>query len=685
LKAFNERYGVSGSTTAPAEWQIGGGVFRLSPLCRDLAMRASLDTQDQTTCARAIRYFQEAQKENVTLSLEALLGVCRACETTENWEDSVGVFFAVLDRSVDPGWIVSGNELSIAPISANHEAVDENTSPWWFPGLIPVLACTMRSCNAAGHFATALLCARLFELALVPRQSLLQDGGTPVTDDLGEDLDHTLFRVITKMQHDDELLATIMTSLCGLSCFNRAVALFVRSRNARGLDASNETLVRFTRKYDPRSAECFLYAISKSTTAAEPSGLDQLWGRIHRYSAAIRALELAGGTVPANQELVLANELADLMRSCTSAGFPDASICLARRTERMKLSGQTHTALAGMMMSFLGVADASFGDFLLSHDSTLAEYVRSYSLFGWHDAAIDLFKSKVNQERDSLAAWTLSCNAAIEALSAMNRTSDAISVFQRLGAASNSETFIILSKALTCNAKWQQVCDMYAYASQNGHFSKELAFLTMQAITKTSDQDSDELRRIVADAASYEGLPDHQWVRANYWLLIKRLGLDISRRLMGWDDVDSRVVGEIDLALEAFNDRSLNPVNEDDILWAIVLNSKDLVNRRATPTGLLGVERLPRDKQEWTDLMVRVLNAAKGTGLLSDGRFLTEMILVLRALGGSREIEDLVNYAMSSGWKLDRETLTAVRHATTGLAEGSILVSDLEFLRFSAA
>jgi len=669
LQVFDEFVGKNQGVAG--EWQWAGGEDRLHPLCRDLAMRSLGGSTVEGAAARALHFYRQVEEDRMTISVEALAGIVGACENEGSWGDAVSFLFMVLDKPRNIPWLVAGNELQILDIESVNQLPDK---PWIDLGI--VLDRVMRSCNAHSQFGVAMLCFRLFQLSIPHqltepyKQSLFQ-----VDADVSR-MQQSLAATILALGTADELLSTVMVSLCGLECSHEAVGLF------EVIDLLVKTEGEFHGLSLEEAYDVYSYADSERSRQ-KPTMLHPSWEtadrHIQRIASAIDLVRTRGVGFTTNESRMFSTVLATALGSCEAAGQPEAGIYLASWIE----PGRERFGPIRIPGVLTGET-TSRGTRLLLTDSLLSAGMGCYTANGKTDIALDLFESGLNSDHDA-SKWILTANAALNALFRQGRHGDAMSLFTNvLQYTKNPDIFCIVARGLVDSRQWDAVADLYRLALTSGCLSEELSVLAMQSVVSGRIAGKIRvLRNIVEETARFVGMRPATWAETKYFKLKRSIGFRNARALMFWNDPQTSHLDELELALEVFEMRvesGLKPKNE--VMW-LIIEAASTVHEGYIPADKTGLPRLPRDRDGWIRIVSKFVKEAEDTVLWEDPELVYRVVLAFRHLGCERECVDFVDGAMSRGVRVKPPALKeAMKIACKGSDD---LTEDIKMLTMDSA
>ena len=612
---------VSTELDMSSEWQWGGGRDRINPLCRDLSMQAMATLPGHSHIG--VERFRQAQKEDVTISQDALLGIIGACECDGDWEEAAAILLVILDNYGRSDWIVPASAMMISDretVSSIDVPSKSPTSSLDATWLGHILASVMRTCNSSSNYGVSLLLCRLVDIGLPSAAEGSDLDYSKHTRDDGSDatLEESLTPLFFKMKGaNDAFLSSTMQSLCGLGCFRSAASLF-EVWNARIPDSN---MVASRGLYEK--------ALDEIGRRREPL-IGNSWysanRHVHRLTAAIHELNSGKTTETMNRDRErIENALAAAMHACTDARQPQMSLYLAL---------WTIDALYGSDQKFR-VNDAHHLLLVCENDLVLAEIIHAYQSDQNFGAAREAFEYLLSTHPTKLSLWKLSCTAGISILVSSGGMDDAIDVFDQLGESGlTTDAFAILAKGLLQQKRWTAVYELYRTARGLGCLSEELGLMAMKAIVNSSLSDKlSTLRDVVDDMADAAGVDPVNWMESRYFYIKRSVGFRYVCSLLWWTDPDTCHFDELNLALEEFEKRKLSGLSlTSNIAWLIVEHAKSF-HSDYVPDGRKELPRVPRTKPEWVDLVNSMLDEARQTTLLHNPMFLEDVKHGLENLG----------------------------------------------------
>lgn len=635
---------LDGHLAISSEFHWGGGENQISPLCRDLAMRACADTIEQGYSMQAIDLLNQAVQGELAISAEALEGVLRACERDRNWKDAVDVLFRCMNSENDL-WVVAGPTLLIPTIGElnNEEQLKGDVT---LANRGKLVASTMRTCNAGRQFGAALLCFMLADTA--PPGSLLftEKQGSAIRSDRGTcgPIVETLLPMLAAVENQVELLVAATVSLCGVSCFEEACSL---------IDATKNCMEGTADFADADSIHQY------AQLHADASGAVRAWNsahqHIHRLSRALQAINIKGGILDQNQLRVLSSAYATSLRACTQAKQADAGILLGQRiqAELFRLAASSEVS-----HSIFGRQTENLSDYGLAiNDSLLAEKFKALEVTKRADDAFLLFVSAVNVEKEPMLRWPQTCNVAVNLLMNNGQETKAECLMQRtINSTNNIESFATAAIFFAQAERWSDVADLYHMALEKGCLSTKLGILAMKAIVEMNMPGRLRvLRGTSHDCARHVGQSPVDWLDANYWKIKAALGFKHARLLMWWNDPNTSHLDELQYALDVFEKRLSDGLQAKNITLRLIVTHARHFRECDFPLEKKEIVRVPRDRQGWISLLNRLYQEANN--LKDDQHFVDNYAMALRNLGCNVECVSFVKESMQRGVAVRRSGL----------------------------
>ena len=661
------------------EWQWGGGHtdYSLYPLCRDLAMRALGRTKRLGQSNRALDFFCQVEKDGVLMSVEALSGVVQACENDGDWRNAMNVLLPVFgNRDSISSWLVPANELmeESPPDTRSTKNNYDNPPQTHLPELGSVLVPVIRACNASGQFGLSLLCFRIFELAipstfLVPFQDIVEKHRSelrlsPISD--------SLITTIIAMSNVDELLSTVLVSLFGVECPDKAVELYEAVKHL--LSVREE---RHLADVSLLQTSSDLHEFADLERVRQiPASLHTSWLTAHRNINRITAAYQSGDVVSAKDTRKLASALGATLSSCTDSQQAETGLYLAR------WMGVDYIGSNGSDSEF------STGATIPMIDALLSAIMEASAVRGENDAALQMFTAHVNT-KDDVSTWILSYNTALGCLFHQGRDDDATSLLQNVLAGNrNPDTFCVAARGFARSSEWDKVADLYRLALTSGCVSEELAILAMKAAVSTKVKNRiGVLRNIIAEVSKLVCMEPSVWTESKYWTLKRHLGLSNVQTLMWWDDPTTSHLEELDFALNVFDERrEANLTSKNAVLRLIVAGASTLGDDDFpdNPDNETKLSRIPRDQDEWIRVLKQVLNEASEGSLIDDPYFVDDVAVAFQRFHCGAECVEFVSDALLRGVQVRQRALNAAKQAYRnsdvdyGVGDIRLFVEDAE-------
>lgn len=686
------------------EWQWGGGQFKLNPVCRDLAMRAlgginvtphssnPISSEIRVSPReRALEFFKQIVNDvGSTMSIEALVGIIRACKHEGRWEDTVHIWMAILEKErlhlKDPdrySSILSTDTESfqlfrVDRSSKRQQNAIENDSGRHciVSELGYVLDQVMQACNASKKFAVAWLCLRLFEVTLLdsyPEKHLVYYEYVENMKVKGKPLDckipiHlSIVPTIASVQNVDELLATSMISLCGLESPGTAMDLYNSIDTAMQRSKSAEQLTDIHLQLEEEGEayhKTFLLNVysnaevlrnRQQTTTVYP-----VWeGIAHHINQLTKTLSHLEGTkekITIDDSRKLSSILAQIMRMCTGASQPETGINLLKWTESRNIEvdmlpqNEMRSAVGQLAPSEFDLAYPKRNSPLLLIDPLLASVAEAYRESGCQTTGENIVTQYLTKE-EQFNHWFLTLHEVLKNLLTRSRHDDAMALFRNMLAQNRSpDLFCTVAHALLEKKDYRAVSDLYKLSLASGCLSEELSVLAIKSTVASKTKNKFPIvRSIIAETAKHLGVGRNEWIEKKYWSLKRIVGENNARFLMGWNNLQMNFVDELQFAIETMEkrcDEGLTP--KIQVIETIILGVSNF-ERIILPEGTTGLPRIPRAQQDWIILLEAALEEAKLTKLINDPRIIDIAARAFLRLGHNEKCVLLVKDAISRG------------------------------------
>lgn len=639
---------TEGHTPLLSEFYPGGEEHQISPLCRDLAMRAFENSMQESGSIQAVNLLKQTVESERTVSFEALCGVLSACERDKNWEDAVDIFFRYISEKSNL-CVVGGSSLQIPTVD---DYIEQNTIGRSIVGCGRMLASVMRTCNAANQSGVSLLCFILADKSL-PSLPVYTEKAPTLPDyvDLSGSIEQTMLPILLRVENMDEVLAATMVALSGVHCTDEGLNLVKTITANKG---------QSTDMYDSESLSIFL----KENKSFSSSGKQRQWysshKHFHRICTALQAIMTKGELLEATQRRTLSSALAAAMRSSTLAGHPVAGLLLAEYV-RSQLSGLAASKQDGSLFGWPTKSQPSDG--LIWNDNLLAGQMSALQATNQSDLAISLFESVVNGESEYSSQWSESCSVTLDIL-VQNADHDKVEKLlpQLIRSNENIEFFAAAAATYARANRWKEVADLYHIAVEKGILSASLAVLAMKAVVETNIPGRlKALRGIIDDASHAAGQTPMMWLEQNYWRIKPLLGFAHTRLLMWWNDPNTSHLDELQFALEVFEDRRRKGLQAKNATLRLIVANARLFREGSLPPEKREITRIPRDKSSWLELLQDVYRESEN--LENDTSFVDDYATALYNLDSHADCVAFVKAALRRKIRLRQNTLSAGLHA----------------------
>lgn len=670
VRIYQSLTGKKGAISSEFHW--GGEQYQVSPLCRDLAMRAIGRSTQPEGSDEAIHLFRQVVEDELTISDEALVGVIDACEKDGNWRDAVGVFITYLDNLRDQkmsGWVVPSADLSVPQIHEDARYLDKKASSGFlYEANGELLSSIMRTCNSSNEPGIALLCFMLLDAALV---------GTCYPKDYENSqnlcgygpIEQSLFSLLVNATNAGQLLSVTLVSLCGVGCFQEAANLFVLATQDvvenRGRRLGADEMF-----YD--AEVIYSYARTQKAKRRDSTTWESAHRHIHRLSRALGAVGKKNIALTTDQRWMISSALGAAINSCTLAGQPETGLLLS---ERVKFELSLITSLTDDSTSiFMGRNNDTTAGTIIINDSFLSEQMRSLQAADKGGVALDLFKSTV----DSLNQWPQSINAAMAILAEKDEMEEAIRLFRSLvDQTPNIDSFLAVAEIFADADQWSSVADVYHMAIEKGYLSERLGLLAMKAVIETKVPSRLRvLRSIINETSESIGTNPVDWMETNYWRLKDLLGFSEVRLLMWWNDPRTCHLDELQFAIDTFEKRTAAGLKPRNGTVRLIVSHASESSDKSVPQDKKELVRVPRNRDDWEKLLRRVLDETDSS-LMSDSNFIDDVALALRRLKCEADCVKFVQDAMLRGVRVRQ---IAIREASRA-ADAAGIPEEAESIR----
>mmetsp|Transcript_28096 Transcript_28096/g.81215 ORF Transcript_28096/g.81215 Transcript_28096/m.81215 type:complete len:1157 (+) Transcript_28096:109-3579(+) len=674
---------TSNPSLGGSEWQWGGGFDIVHPVSRDLALRSMGRSSKGGLGAQAMDIFRnQIIEERAVISSDALLGLFMALERDGEWKTAFEILNTLLRKSGSRGSSISG-EWTMVPQSIDVQArVHSSTSAFAEIGISDsMLSSIMNACNSCGEFGLALLCERMVAIQRGQTASAMAMDATNISH-------HTIASILLASSAGDalrseHLVLSQMSSLCGLKCYDDAVALFDEISSQAAADRKDWRQATICAKFADTEA-----ASLNSSMFVKSQAWKAAFRHMNRICVASRCLGEKGEDLSMEEALILADALGHCMSLCNDAGQPRAGLALAEHVfGSLHSSNENGRSLGSSIMSFLGIGEGSDepkpnsvlgSDKFEGSDLLLSSTMRSYHLLDESADAIDLFFDTVDrismaekeyEHSDFVHSW----NEAIALLFHESRSEEAMNLYDALeDYLKTPETFIVAAKGLLLQQNWKGISEVYTRALKEHCSSEDLALLAMKAVAEQElDGKIPTLRSIVDEVAKIEGHSSKYWIKTRYWTLKRELGWRFARLLMWWNNPNTASEEELLLAveqLEAAKNDGIIPRNDD--LRCIVRYAGSKMNRSGEDAfGSLQSSQL-------IELVLEAILEAQRTSLWTQPSFITSSATSLRALSANKECVQLVRDALSCGIRVSKRSLKEALSAAQDIGD-SVAVEEL--------
>ena len=656
IDLFDEKIGLQPGLAD--EWQWGGGRDPLAPLCRDLAMRATIRTEGMSSLA--LEMFRQTQEDEASISFEALRGVLGACECDSDWEASSAVLFTVLDHCKTKNWAIQGNclETSRWGWDESSEYTEEKISDGWYREIHSILGSVMRTCNKASRFGVAMLCRRLVDLQF----------STGKNDEISVDIDSSLnphlnfektsMPIQAQMQHRDDVCAATICSLSGLGWADKARDLhgaYIASLERSSYNKAQSLLPLDLDSFDVEDIEESV-DIKTSWESAQK--------HMYRLSAALHLIKVKSLTLDDDEKYLLFSVLSKLMQACNSANQADTGLLMKSAVEDVLVSKDR--------------------DGRIRSDASLSQSIIALATIDRHDEAGELISEILSMDDDELMSWRLSMLAAVGSSDALNIHEKSLDIIhQHREMIFSPSVYAVVAESLLRRGREKEVEEVYHRALACGSLSDDLAILMMQSLVFAKKENLLlSLRSIINDVAAFSGKSSTEWMESRYWQLKRILGFKHARLLLWWNDPKTSHLDELQLALEEIDSRrALGLEFRVEAVHSIVSKAADF-DEGFIPDDKVGIPRVPRTAAAWAETLHSIIGDIDGSNrLLYDSGFNERVAVAYSNLGYNSQCVHFVTTALRNGLPLEQR---AIKVATLAAEPANIsdpsLIEDLRMI-----
>ncbi len=662
LSIFEHKIGSADKQSIAKEWQWGGNADTLDPVVRDLVMRASWARDGGSTLA--LQLFHDTLEEGVTISDDALLGILKACEHDRNLEGCLSVFNCILDDVSSDNWIVPGLELAIYDRESDGAKLLSNgtVASRWLPEMSHHLASILRTCNSVSSFGTGLFYIRRLDLAMhesnVESTTLTIHDITP-----SKSIAQSLTKSVLNFKGKSELFIPIMTSLCGLRCYDDALRFYDFLGDVALLEDQNLDPTSIIRDYIRSEM-----AKNGQTIIGNPwISADR---HIHRVTSALHVVRKTKLTKEERRKIL--KGLAAAMQCCTNAHQPDLSLRL------LSFVAKDLQPDSSQGRRFLGDEKQSWREMITVDDSLTAEIIHS---LGWTNNlmdAVEIFQSVLRQEAHRLSKWRSTCSAGLLALAKLGRGNEAFEIFQEMDKTKlSAECYNGIGKHLYQTGNTKELGILYNLALNSGNLSEDLSLMTMAAVSKSKiDNRVRVLRAMVDDNATYVGVSREKWMETRYWNVRRELGFKNARILMWWNNAETCHLDELNFAITDFNSRKREGLRVRNDVLRVIVNNARRFSPRDIPDDFSNWNLVPRTREQWTELLLKVIEESSSSPISYDASFIDGIVAALRHIGATSECVAYFSAVLNRDVRVQTSTLTNALEAAT-VEDAVRLASDI--------
>lgn len=696
-KIFEETTSRSSNDIA-GQWQWGGERDRIDPLLRDMAMRSAGTSTGQS--GSVLEFYKQCQEEDVTISLEALVGTIRACERDGDVDGAILLFCDMLSRSSyskqKNRGLVDGTTMMIGDIN-DDMSVDNSTAKLSLPSssalqstLYELLSSTMRTCNGKSLYGTSLFCLRLFELAYDEKlRRLFQDENQAImrnnnnNANISEQLDgeKSLLFILSDKELSKRLLVPSLVAYSGLECYDTVLRICetvfeVADRQKshqqevqlsddviRNCRLLNEYVQRRKLKYGRNNSLGSPWSIADKELYRLMTSVDEMSSKKNRSSDIMTNKDRKNNNDDDNVDYVvrLRAALARTMKVCTYANQFDLSLRLLRWVD-----GSTNMSTTTIQESMYDKkqsglkqisnvkSQSDMAEQLLRYkDSVYAETIYAERMGGNYEMGTEMFRTLLDSKETELSQWKQSCSAGLEILITAGAGHDAVAIFKEMDPSAHSvRSYIVIGQFLQKEKKWDELTELYRTATEHGYMSEQLGLLAMNAVvSSTVENRMRVLRLLVNENAQNVGLDPISWMRSRYWHVKRAIGFNYARLLMWWNDPETCHLDELNHSIiELETSISKGFAVRPEILRTILDGAKN-VDIELIESNVERWHHIPATYQGWVDLIETVLiESASSTSLSSsvvhNTTFIRDVVVACQHLGCSKVCVDFARYLL---------------------------------------
>jgi len=551
------------------QWQWGGESADGSTLCDDIALQAFGRYPGFGERALTLLDRNDSHTTEISFSPKAIHGVFCSLRNDEMWEASASLFQEQLLQRLD------GEDVHY------HDLFDSE-QPSFQMNLGPVVDVCLDAKMEGVALMNVLLWAASFDCA---------------DDHIHSHVSLLKHMVLQSSDPESTLQSTVQT-LEQLGCLQCASSLS---------EAAVSNLPTIKLRGDGSHVNQ-----THSDTLDELS-LVEITKQVSRLIYVCHELRRNRKPLSANEKHLISSVLSRCIDNLCAASQPEAGLLLGQWTERC-LTFSTVSSL---------FTNERRGEGSSTTESLVAAAILAYKGSGKHDSALEVVGNILAKtEKPSLLVTT----ATLALLFEMQQLEQARNFFHMSHDVTPDMLGVVAQGFLSCRESGEAL-DVFALASDSGCVTEGVAFTALQALLKESSQvNVGEMYSVVAEVAKFLDVHPTNWLERKFWNLKRLVGKTQARKLI-WGSLKGSEHKERMLALQTHQRRTQQMILPKHETLRI------LAGMTERDYQFLQHENKQRNYASWSDILGSVAHEAKGTLLLSDGRFLSSLIRGLGDVG----------------------------------------------------
>lgn len=320
------RDSASNPSLGGSEWQYGGGYDIVHPISRDLALRSMGRSAKQGWSSQAMAIFRnQIVDEGELISADALLGVVMTFERDSEWSYALDVLNILLKTQESESkdiWGIVSDSIDVTSLSREQPVSGTTSSSLPYAKIIHggILASIMNTFNTSGEYGLALLCEELIGLSNT-------DYSPPLSHLFSKNIGHLDITALSPtshpiVTHSEDILVARMTALCGLGCFDEAIALYdITAASSNGITWSSASRCAEYAKTEAVLLDSIMFMRSQAWRAA--------FRHMHRVITVSHLLLKKRDGFSLEESHILSNAIGNCISCCNDAGQPRVGLVLA--------------------------------------------------------------------------------------------------------------------------------------------------------------------------------------------------------------------------------------------------------------------------------------------------------------------------------------------------------------------